>query len=99
MADIERLSSDKADLLTRLQRYEEDLKTANECEICVNYGCSSINTVLISVMRMREKAISGMMKAAHRRDTNVEEREEMTSHLKKVIRSRLLVFACADMLT
>ena len=34
MADIERLTSDKADLLTRLQCYEEDLKTANECENC-----------------------------------------------------------------
>ena len=32
MADIERLTSDKADLLTSLQCYEEDLKTANECE-------------------------------------------------------------------
>ena len=31
-ADIERLTSDKADLLTRLQCCEEDLKTANECE-------------------------------------------------------------------
>ena len=33
--DIERLTSDKADLRTRLQCYEEDLKTANECENCV----------------------------------------------------------------
>ena len=32
MADIERLTSDKADLLTRLHCYEEDLKIANECE-------------------------------------------------------------------
>ena len=32
MVDIERLTSDKADLFTRLQRCEEDLKTANECE-------------------------------------------------------------------
>ena len=32
VADIERLTSDKADLLTRLQCYEEDLKTTNECE-------------------------------------------------------------------
>ena len=32
VAEIERLSSDKADLLTRLQCYEEELKTANECE-------------------------------------------------------------------
>ena len=32
VSDIERLTSDKADLLTRLQCCEEDLKTANECE-------------------------------------------------------------------
>ena len=31
VADIERLTSDKADLLTRLQ----DLKAANECENCL----------------------------------------------------------------
>ena len=35
---------------------------------------------------MREKAISGMMATVHRRDTDVEEREERISHLKKVIR-------------
>ena len=34
MADIERLTSDKADLLTRLQCCEEDRKTANECKNC-----------------------------------------------------------------
>ena len=34
---------------------------------------------------MRDKAISGMMAAVHRRDTDVEEREERISHLKKVI--------------
>ena len=39
MADIERLTSDKADLLTRLQSYEEDLKTANECEIYEYFYC------------------------------------------------------------
>ena len=32
MADIERLTSDKEDLLTRLKCCEEDLKRANECE-------------------------------------------------------------------
>ena len=31
-ADIERLTSDKVDLLTKLRCCEEDLKTANECE-------------------------------------------------------------------
>ena len=39
---------------------------------------------------MRDKAISSMMAAVHRRDTDVEEREERISHLKKVIRSQLL---------
>ena len=57
----------------------------------------------ISVLTMREKAISGMMAAVHRRDTDVEEREERISHLKKVIRSQLLslcvcVCVCADVL-
>ena len=32
VVDIERLRSDKADLLTRLQCCEEEFKTANECE-------------------------------------------------------------------
>ena len=39
---------------------------------------------------MREKAISGMMAAVHRRDSDVKEREEWISHSKKVIRSQLL---------
>ena len=34
MPDMERLTSDKADLLSRLKSYEEDLKAANECENC-----------------------------------------------------------------
>ena len=34
-ADIKRLTSDKADLLTKLQCYEDELKTANECENCI----------------------------------------------------------------
>ena len=89
--DIERLTSDKVDLLTRLQ---EDLKIANDCEKCVY---EHFNTVkyFISVLTMKEKAISGMMAAEHRRDTDVEER---ISHLKKVIRSQLLSFY-ADVLT
>ena len=52
----------------------------------------------ISVLTMKEKTISGMMAAVHRRDTDVEEREERISHLKKVIRSQLLSL-CADVLT
>ena len=48
------------------------------------------------VLRMREKSISGMMAAVHRRDTDVEEREERIGHLKKVIRS---VCVCAGVLT
>ena len=30
--DNERLTSDKTDLLSRLQCYEEDIKTANKCK-------------------------------------------------------------------
>ena len=48
---------------------------------------------------MREKTISGMMTAVHRRDTDVEGREERTSHLNKVIRSQLLVFECVCVLS
>ena len=56
--------------------------------------------VFISVLTMKEKTISGMMAAVHRRDTDVEEREERISHLKKVIRSQLLsLCVCADVLT
>ena len=83
--DIERLTSDKADLLTRLQCCEEDLKTVNECEIYVIRFFSIL--ILRLVLRMKDKAISGMMATVHRRDTDVEERED---HLKKVIRSQLL---------
>ena len=36
VADIERLTSDKANLFSRLRHCEEDLKTANECENCFN---------------------------------------------------------------
>ena len=32
MADIKRLTTDKADLLKRLQQSEKNLETANECE-------------------------------------------------------------------
>ena len=32
MAENERLKNEKADLLNRLQCYEEDLKRVNECE-------------------------------------------------------------------
>ena len=39
---------------------------------------------------MREKSVSGMMAAVQRRDTDVEDRGEKISHLKKVIRSQLL---------
>ena len=35
MGDIERLTNDKAELVTRLQCCEEELMTANECENCV----------------------------------------------------------------
>ena len=36
MVDIERLTSDRANLLSRLQHCEEDLKTANDCEHSFN---------------------------------------------------------------
>ena len=81
MADNERLTSDKADLLTRLRCCEDDLKTVTECENCVM--CVFQVNVFTLVLTMREKAISGMMAAVHRRDTDVE-REERISHLKKV---------------
>ena len=49
---------------------------------------------------MREKAISGMRSAVHRRDTDVEEREERISHLKEVIiDDSSLGCVCADVLT
>lgn len=34
-ADIEKLTSDKADLLNRLECCEKDLKLANECKNCI----------------------------------------------------------------
>ena len=43
---------------------------------------------------LREKAISGMVATSGRRDTDVEDRKESISHLKKVIRLQ-----CADVLT
>ena len=52
----------------------------------------------ISVLAMREKAISGMMAAAHKRDTDMKEREEKISHLKKVI-NQIIACVCADVLT
>ena len=56
-----------------------------------NYQCGS----LISVLRMKEKAISGMMATVRRRHTDVEEGEERISHLKRVIRWQLLNL-CVD---
>ena len=47
-----------------------------------NYECGSI----ISVLRSRERDVSGMMAAVNRGGTDVEEIEERVSHLKKVIR-------------
>ena len=47
---------------------------------------------LCLVSRMREKAVSGMMATVHKKDTDVEEREERISHLKKVMLD-LYVFA------
>ena len=57
MTNIERLASDKVDLLSRLQCCEEDLKIANECE---NYSLVVIHNLvdeLISVSDERESSI------------------------------------------
>ena len=40
--DIERLTSDRADLLLRIQCYEKDLKAANECK---NWVFQITNTI------------------------------------------------------
>ena len=37
MVDIERLTSDRADLLSRLQHCEADLMSTNECEYSFMY--------------------------------------------------------------
>ena len=51
------------------------------------HSCGQLRMwLIISVLRLREKAISGMMATVHRKDTDVEEREERISHLKRVIR-------------
>ena len=57
VADIERLTSDKEDLLTRLKCCEEELKTANECE---NFSLVLIHNLvdeLISVYDERENSV------------------------------------------
>ena len=93
--DIERLTSEKADLLTRLKHCKEELKTAKECENCVMDVSYVLWDAIISVSIMREKAVSGMMAASRRTDTDVEVRKKATSPLKKVIRSQqLFVLIC-----
>ena len=75
-ADIERLTSDKTDLLLRMQ-CEKDLKEVNECK---NWVFQIANTFTInSVLKMREKAISGMMATAAGR-----EKDERITHMTKV---------------
>ena len=76
--DNERLTSDKTDLLFRLQCYEEDLKAANECK---KLGISSNTFTINSVLTMKEKAISGMMVAVHRETIDKDDR---ITHLTKV---------------
>ena len=51
------------------------------------------NSICLKVLRMREKVISSMMSVVHRRDTDVEEREERISHLMKVLASQLTLCA------
>ena len=46
---------------------------------------------LIAVLKMREKAISGMMAAVHRRDTDVEEREERISNLNSKLKVYIIL--------
>ena len=65
-ADIERLTSDKADLLTRLQCCEEDLKIATTCESHYNNEIDILFQLIVSIMR--EKALSGMLAAAAGRE-------------------------------
>ena len=76
--DNERLTSDKTDLLFRLQCYEEDLKAANECK---KLGISNNTFTINSVLTMKEKAISGMMVAVHRETIDKDDR---ITHLTKV---------------
>ena len=73
MADIERLTSDKEDLLTKLQCYEEDLKRANECKLVSVYMFNAVVSLLVYiVLWMREKSISGMLAAIRRGNTGDE---------------------------
>ena len=75
--DNERLTSDRADLRSKLQCYEKDLKEVNECK---NWVFQIANTFTInSVLKMREKAISGMMATAAGR-----EKDAKITHLTKV---------------
>ena len=66
-ADIERLTSDRADLRSKLHCYEEDLKAANERKNWV-FQIANTHVTNNSVLTMREKAISGMMAAAAHRE-------------------------------
>ena len=75
--DIERLTSDRADLRSKLQCCEKYLKEVYECK---NWVFQIANTFTInSVSKLREKTISGMMAAAAGR-----EKDERITHLTKV---------------
>ena len=71
--ELQRLKIER--LTSELESCKEDLKTANECEHYYNdHTCNYLIHVCISVLMMRDKAISGMLAASSRRDTDVEER-------------------------
>ena len=91
MAENEKLTNNKADLLNKLQCYEEDLKTVNECENYIELVFQIDTVKHFAVLRMRERAISGMM-TAHVRYTDVEEREKRINNLKKV---KITAVVCA----
>ena len=69
VTENKRLTSDKEDLIARLQCCEEDLKTANECESYSHYFYEyAMYFYLVSMMR--EKAL---MAAADKRHSGVKE--------------------------
>ena len=72
----------KADLITRLQCCEEELKEVRECKFCCNKTIISLDFCCSSVSIIREKALSGMM-AARERD-RPEKRRSVMSEVEQV---------------
>ena len=76
------MTSDKTDLISRLQCCENDLKEANECK---KTGYFNLLTFTInSVLTMKGKAISGMMAAL---DRETIDKDDRITHLTKVTQS------------